>query len=237
MDELESGLLDTLAARDRVPPRPVSDLRASDYVDNNDAGDKIVLSWSLSPDDGAGEGDVVEYVVQDNRVIIVDEFTGRLMTGRRWSDGLHQAVEAKEGVKIERETETYATITVQNYFRLYEKLAGMTGTAETEKTEFDKVYSMAVQRIPTNRRIARFDLPDRVFKTKKEKYDALIDEVEFIHGHGMPVLVGTVSVEVSETVARILKRRKIPCSVLNAKEHQREAEIVARAGLHAGLVV
>ncbi|MBN1475799.1 preprotein translocase subunit SecA [Candidatus Sumerlaeota bacterium] len=179
----------------------------------------------------------VEYVVQDNRVIIVDEFTGRLMTGRRWSDGLHQAVEAKEGVKIERETETYATITVQNYFRLYEKLAGMTGTAETEKTEFDKVYSMAVQRIPTNRPIARVDLPDRVFKTKKEKYDALIDEIEYLHGHGMPVLVGTVSVEVSETVARLLKRRKIACNVLNAKEHQREAEIVARAGLKDAVTI
>ncbi len=172
----------------------------------------------------------VEYVVQDNRVIIVDEFTGRLMVGRRWSDGLHQAVEAKEGVKIERETQTLATITIQNYFRMCDKLAGMTGTAETEAGEFEHTYQMPVQRIPTNRPLRREDSNDVIYRTVREKYGAIIEEIEYLHGHGQPILVGTTSVEASETVARALKRKKIPANVLNAKQHQSEAEIITQAG-------
>ncbi|MEM4248234.1 MAG: SEC-C metal-binding domain-containing protein, partial [Candidatus Nanoarchaeia archaeon] len=172
----------------------------------------------------------VHYVVQDNKVIIVDEHTGRLMPGRRFSEGLHQALEAKEGVKIERETQTLATITIQNYFRMYEKLAGMTGTAETEANEFHQIYKLDVVVIPTNRPCQRIDYNDCVYKTKREKYKAIIDEVKECHAKGRPVLLGTISVEVSELLSRMLKREKIPHNVLNAKNHQFEAEIVARAG-------
>jgi preprotein translocase subunit SecA len=172
----------------------------------------------------------VQYVVQDNKVIIVDENTGRLMTGRRWSDGLHQAVEAKEQVEIERETQTLATITIQNYFRLYHKLAGMTGTAETEASEFLDIYKLGVLVIPTNKPVARTDANDSVYKTKREKYSAVLNEIKQIHGQGRPILVGTISVEVSEHLSRMLKREGIIHSVLNAKFHQQEAEIVARAG-------
>jgi preprotein translocase subunit SecA len=172
----------------------------------------------------------VQYVVQDNKVIIVDENTGRLMTGRRWSDGLHQAVEAKEEVAIERETQTLATITIQNYFRLYQKLAGMTGTAETEASEFFDIYKLGVLVIPTNRPVARKDANDSVYKTKREKYEAVLNEIKQVHGKGRPILVGTISVEVSEHLSRMLKREGIVHSVLNAKYHQQEAEIVARAG-------
>ena len=171
-----------------------------------------------------------QYVVQDGQVVIVDEFTGRMMAGRRWSDGLHQAVEAKEGVAVKAETQTLATITIQNYFRMYEKLAGMTGTAETEEGEFHQIYSLEVMVIPTNRPIARDDRHDLVFKTKREKYNAIIDEIERLHKLALPVLVGTVSVDVSETLSRMLKRRGIPHEVLNAKYHQKEAEIVRQAG-------
>jgi preprotein translocase subunit SecA len=176
-----------------------------------------------------------EYVVQDGRVLIVDEFTGRLMPGRRFSDGLHQALEAKEGVKIEGETQTLATITLQNYFRMYEKLAGMTGTAETEAEEFHKIYKLDVQVIPTNEMVRRVDYDDLVFKTKREKYNAIVDEVARLHELKLPVLVGTISVEVSETLSRMLKRKGIAHNVLNAKFHQQEAEIVAKAG-RAGAV-
>ena len=172
----------------------------------------------------------VQYVVQDNKVIIVDENTGRLMTGRRWSDGLHQAVEAKEGVAIERETQTLATITIQNYFRLYHKLAGMTGTAETEASEFHDIYKLGVLVIPTNKPVARKDANDSVYKTRREKYNAVLKEIKDIHAQGRPILVGTISVEVSEHLSRMLKREGIVHSVLNAKYHQQEAEIVARAG-------
>ncbi len=172
----------------------------------------------------------VNYVIQDNQVIIVDEFTGRLMPGRRYSDGLHQALEAKEGVKIERETQTLASITIQNYFRMYEKLAGMTGTAETEALEFDKIYKLDVIVIPTNRPIARINYNDKIYKTKNEKYKAVIDEIQECYQRGQPVLVGTITVETSEIVSRLLKRRKIPHQVLNARYHQQEAEIVSRAG-------
>jgi preprotein translocase subunit SecA len=172
----------------------------------------------------------VNYVVQEGQVLIVDEFTGRTMHGRRWSEGLHQAVEAKEGVQVKGETQTLATITIQNYFRLYEKLSGMTGTAETEETEFHQIYKLGVSVIPTNRPVIRDDRQDLVYKTRREKYNAILEETQRLHGLGFPVLVGTVSVEVSETLARMFKRAGIPHEVLNAKYHQREAEIVALAG-------
>jgi len=179
----------------------------------------------------------VQYVVQDNKVIIVDENTGRLMTGRRWSDGLHQAVEAKEGVTIERETQTLATITIQNYFRLYQKLAGMTGTAETEAQEFYDIYKLGVLVIPTNKPCIRKDANDSVYKTKREKYNAVLAEIKRIHAEGRPILVGTISVEVSEHLSRMLKREGIVHSVLNAKYHQQEAEIVARAGQRGAVTI
>ena len=179
----------------------------------------------------------VQYVVQDNKVIIVDENTGRLMTGRRWSDGLHQAVEAKEGVEVERETQTYATITIQNYFRLYTKLAGMTCTAETEAQEFFDIYKLGMLIIPTNRPIARKDAHDTVYKTKREKYSAVVKEIQTIHAQGRPILVGTISVEVSEQLSRMLNKAGIVHSVLNAKFHQQEAEIVSRAGQRSSVTI
>ena len=172
----------------------------------------------------------VEYVIDDDKIKIVDEQTGRIMEGRRYSDGLHQAIEAKEGVKVEAATQTFATITLQNYFRMYHKLAGMTGTAETEAGELWDIYKLDVVTIPTNRPIARIDMNDRVYKTKKEKYAAVIEEIERLRSEGRPVLVGTTSVEISELLKRMLDMRHIPCNVLNAKLHQKEAEIVALAG-------
>jgi preprotein translocase subunit SecA len=172
----------------------------------------------------------VNYVVQEGQVLIVDEFTGRTMHGRRWSEGLHQAVEAKEGVQVKGETQTLATITIQNYFRLYDKLSGMTGTAETEETEFHEIYKLGVSVIPTNRPVIRDDRQDLVYKTRREKYNAILEETQRLHELQFPVLVGTVSVEVSETLSRMFKRAGIPHNVLNAKYHQREAEIVAGAG-------
>ncbi|MGA7383112.1 MAG: preprotein translocase subunit SecA [Terriglobales bacterium] len=172
----------------------------------------------------------VEYVVKEGEVIIVDEFTGRLMPGRRWSDGLHQAVEAKENVKIERENQTLATITFQNYFRMYKKLAGMTGTAETEATEFDKVYRLEVMVIPTNRTLLRLEHPDVVYRTEREKYFAAADEIQKLHETGQPVLVGTTSIEKSERLSELLKKKGVKHWVLNAKQHEKEAEIVAQAG-------
>src|SRR5690606_11172910 len=171
-----------------------------------------------------------QYIVEDGQVVIVDEFTGRKMPGRRWSDGLHQAVEAKEGVTVRGETQTLATITIQNYFRMYQKLAGMTGTAETEEGEFHQIYGLAVSVIPTNRPVVRDDRHDLVYRTKREKYNAIMDEIERLHKLQLPVLVGTVSVDVSETLSRMLKRRGIPHNVLNAKYHMHEAQIVADAG-------
>ena len=172
----------------------------------------------------------VEYVVQDDRVLIVDEFTGRLMPGRRFSDGLHQALEAKEKVKIEGETQTLATITLQNYFRMYEKLAGMTGTAETEEEEFHKIYNLDVHVIPTNQPVRRVDYDDQILRTKREKFNAIVQEIKRLNAKGLPILVGTVSVEFSETLSRMLGREGIKHNVLNAKQHQSEAEIVAYAG-------
>ena len=172
----------------------------------------------------------VDYIIDDNQVKIVDEQTGRVMEGRRWSDGLHQAVEAKENVKVEAATQTFATITLQNYFRMYNKLSGMTGTAETEAGEFWNIYKLDVVVIPTNRPIARQDMNDRIYRTKREKYNAVIDEIVELVKAGRPVLVGTTSVEISELLSRMLNLRKISHNVLNAKLHQREADIVAEAG-------
>ena len=172
----------------------------------------------------------VEYVVMDNKIKIVDEQTGRILDGRRYSDGLHQAIEAKESVKVEAATQTFATITLQNYFRMYEKIAGMTGTAETEAGEFWEIYKLDVCVIPTNRKVIRDDKEDLVYKTKREKYKAVIDEVQKLHDAGRPVLVGTTSVEISELLSQMLKMRKLDHNVLNAKQHAREAEIVAQAG-------
>lgn len=177
----------------------------------------------------------VEYVVQERQIVIVDQFTGRLMPGRAYSDGLHQAIEAKENVPIKQETSTMATITYQNFFRLYKKLSGMTGTAKTEEEEFLSIYNMRVMEIPTNRPIAREDLPDAVYGTKKAKFEALIAEVKELHEKGQPVLVGTVAVETSEFLSKIFSQRKIPHEVLNAKNHAREADIIAKAG-HKGSV-
>ncbi|MDH3198546.1 MAG: preprotein translocase subunit SecA, partial [Candidatus Krumholzibacteria bacterium] len=227
----EVGVIDrdeTLTPMERVEAK---DRAYRGYAERSEAihdFNQLLKAYSLFERDA-------EYVVQDGRVIIVDEFTGRLMSGRRFSDGLHQALEAKEGVKIEGETQTLATITLQNYFRMYEKLAGMTGTAETEAEEFNKIYKLDVQVVPTNDEVRRIDFDDLIYKTKREKYKAIIDEVARLHEQKLPVLVGTITVEVSETLSRMLKRRGIAHNVLNAKFHQQEAEIVAHAG-RAGAV-
>jgi len=179
----------------------------------------------------------VDYVVKDGEVQIVDEFTGRLMPGRRWSDGLHQAVEAKEGVRIESENQTLATVTFQNYFRMYDKLAGMTGTAETEAVEFSEIYNLEVSVIPTNRPMVRADMSDLIFKSEKEKFNAVIEDIRERHASGQPVLVGTISIEDSETLSSLLKKRGVPHHVLNAKHHEKEAEIVAQAGRKGSVTI
>src|SRR5216684_3460313 len=178
-----------------------------------------------------------DYLVKDDEVIIVDEFTGRMMPGRRWSDGLHQAVEAKEGVKIQRENQTLATITFQNYFRMYKKLAGMTGTADTEAAEFEKIYKLEVTQIPTNKPLRRVEMQDVVYRTEEEKFRNAAKEIEECHKKGQPVLVGTVSVEKSEKLSTILKRMGVRHEVLNAKNHEREASIVAQAGRKGAVTV
>ena len=172
----------------------------------------------------------VDYILKDGEVLIVDEFTGRLMPGRRWSDGLHQAVEAKEGVKIESENQTLGTITFQNYFRMYNKLAGMTGTADTEAEEFGKIYNLDVVVIPTNKPMIRGRFPDSIYKTEKGKFNAALIEIEELYKKGQPVLVGTISIEKSEVLSHMLKKKGIPHSVLNAKYHEKEAEIIEQAG-------
>ncbi len=172
----------------------------------------------------------VDYIVRNGEVVIVDEFTGRSMEGRRYSDGLHQALEAKEGVKVEKENQTLATITFQNYFRMYDKLAGMTGTADTEAPEFQKIYNLDVVVIPTNREMIRKDFPDVIYKNEAAKYKAIVSEIKELHRKGQPMLVGTISIDVSEKIAKMLEKEKIPHEVLNAKQHEREAEIVAQAG-------
>ena len=190
--------------------------------------DQLLRAYSLYAKDD-------EYVIQDGKILIVDEFTGRLMPGRRFSEGLHQALEAKEGVRVEKETQTLATVTIQNFFRMYEKLAGMTGTAETEEAEFQGIYELDVVVIPTNEAVRRVDYDDVIYRTKKEKYKAIVEEVARLHEQRLPVLVGTTTVEVSELLSRLLRRRGINHNVLNAKQHKSEAEIVAEAG-HQGAV-
>jgi preprotein translocase subunit SecA len=228
----EFSILDadeTLTPEERRRRKDEVNLRYAERSDRIHTVTQLLRAYSLYEKDD-------EYVVtEDGKVMIVDEFTGRLLPGRRYSDGLHQAIEAKEGVKVERDTQTLATITIQNYFRLYRKLAGMTGTAETEAGEFFDIYKLDVVVVPTNRDMVRSDLHDKIYKTKREKYNAVLEEIEEMRGKNRPTLVGTTSVEVSETISRMLKRKGIPHNVLNAKQHQREAEIVAHAGL-AGTV-
>ena len=207
-----------------------SQQRFSDISEEIHSISQLLRAYSLYERD-------VEYVVQEGKVLIVDENTGRVMPGRRWADGLHQAVEAKENVAIERETRTYATVTIQNYFRLYEKLAGMTGTAETEAAEFNEIYKLDVVVIPTNKPCIRIDKNDSIFKTRRDKYNAVLREIQQAHERGQPVLVGTVSVESSEVLSRMLKRANIVHTVLNAKFHQQEAEIVSRAGLRGAVTI
>ncbi len=178
-----------------------------------------------------------DYVVKDGKVMIVDEFTGRMMPGRRWSDGLHQAIEAKEGIKIERENQTLATITFQNYFRMYQKLSGMTGTAYTEANEFKQIYNLDCVVIPTNRKLQRINYPDCIYKTIREKYNAVVSEIEQLYKNGQPVLVGTISIEKSEIIAGLLKQKGVPHQVLNAKFHEMEAHIIAQAGRYKGVTI
>ena len=229
MSEIDSNPALDPAARVEAKQK-VQDLFAerSERIHNVD---QLIRAYCLYEKD-------VHYVVMNNQVLIVDEFTGRILPGRRWSDGLHQAVEAKEGVKIEEETQTLATITIQNYFRLYEKLAGMTGTAETEADEFYQIYKLDVLVVPTNRPVRRVDFDDRVYKTKREKYKAIIDEIIECHKRGQPVLVGTISVETSELLARMLRAAGIlNVNVLNAKYHEKEAQIVAEAGRKGAITI
>ena len=228
LSELEGR--EDLAAEERVKIR---DEVYRSYAQKNEkihGVQALLKAYSLFDKD-------VEYVVQDGKILIVDEFTGRLMPGRRYSDGLHQAIEAKEGVRVEGETQTLATITLQNLFRMYEKLAGMTGTAETESSEFWEIYKLEVAVIPSHKQIRREDNNDVVYKTKREKYNAVVEEIAALHEKGQPVLVGTISVEVSELLSRMLKRRGIKHNVLNAKYHQQEAEIVRDAGQRAAVTI
>src|SRR5688572_3415093 len=220
----------TLTLEEREARKLESQNRYAAVSEDIHAISQLLRAYSLYERD-------VEYVVQEGKVMIVDENTGRVMPGRRWSDGLHQAVEAKEGVTIERETRTYATITIQNYFRMYEKLAGMTGTAETEATEFNDIYRLSVQVIPTNKPCIRVDRNDSIFKTRRDKFSAVVKEIEDANKRGQPVLVGTVSVESSEVLSRMLKRTGVIHTVLNAKFHQQEADIVARAGQRGSVTI
>lgn len=213
----------SLTDAERIEKRRVTQAAFVEKSDRVHVVDQLLRAYCLYEKD-------VEYVVQDNHVYIVDEFTGRVLPGRRWSDGLHQAVEAKEGVEIEKESQTLATITIQNYFRLYKKLAGMTGTAETEAREFKDIYKLDVVSIPTNRPVNRVDGNDQIYRTEREKFKAIIADVEKRHAKGQPILLGTVEVGTSEVLSRMLKLAHIPHEVLNAKNHAREAEIVALAG-------
>jgi len=221
---------ENISDEDRVQRRRAAQDEFSEKSESIHAIDQLIRAYTNYVND-------VHYVVQDNQVIIVDENTGRMMTGRRWSDGLHQAVEAKEGVKIERETQTLATVTIQNYFRMYTKLSGMTGTAETEAQEFLSIYKLDVLVIPTNRPVRRVDLNDRIYRTRREKFNAVVAEITEAYRNKQPVLVGTVTVESSEVLSRLLLKNNIPHNVLNAKNHEREADIVARAGQPGSITI
>ncbi|HEX7358197.1 MAG TPA: preprotein translocase subunit SecA [Ignavibacteriaceae bacterium] len=215
---------DTMSLEEKVKRKDALYKKYSEASDRIHTLNQLLKAYTLFEKD-------VEYVVTDEgKIAIVDEFTGRVLPGRRYSDGLHQAIEAKENVKVERDSQTLATITLQNYFRMYNKLAGMTGTAETEEGEFYEIYKLEVVVIPTNKPVIREDQDDAVYKTKREKYNAIIDQIESLKKEGRPVLVGTTSVEVSETLSRMLKRKGVHHNVLNAKQHQKEAEIVQHAG-------
>ncbi len=231
-----TGQLSELEGRDDLTPEQRITERDKAYREYGAKNERIHAINALLKAYSLFERDV-EYVVQDGKVMIVDEHTGRLMVGRRYSDGLHQAIEAKEGVRVEGETQTLATITLQNFFRMYEKLAGMTGTAETEAAEFWEIYKLDVAVIPTHQKVRRKDENDVVFRTKREKYKAVIDEIAGLQERGQPVLVGTISVEVSELLSRMLKIRGIKHNVLNAKYHQQEAEIVAQAGQRGAVTI
>ena len=220
----------TLTDQQKFEKRQELQSQFADKSERIHAVDQLIRAFSVYERD-------VQYVIQDNEVIIVDEFTGRLMPGRRWSDGLHQAIEAKEGVRIQRETQTLATITIQNYFRLYKKLSGMTGTAETEADEFQSIYKMDVVVIPTNRPVRRVDGNDHIYKTQREKFNAIIEEITACYQRKQPVLVGTISVDMSEILSRMLRRVNVPHNVLNAKNHQREAEIVLNAGQPGAITI
>jgi preprotein translocase subunit SecA len=222
---------DTIPAEEKLKKKDQLYHRYSESSDRIHTLHQLLKAYTLFEKDN-------EYVItEEGKIAIVDEFTGRILPGRRYSDGLHQAIEAKENVKVERDTQTHATITLQNYFRMYKKLAGMTGTAETEEGEFFQIYKLEVVVIPTNQPVTRDDQDDAIFRTKREKYNSVIEKIEELHHAGRPVLVGTTSVEVSETVSRMLKRKNIPHNVLNAKQHQREADIVAHAGLSGAVTI
>jgi preprotein translocase subunit SecA len=221
---------EALTPEDRLKKKEELYQLHAEKSEKNHAINQLLRAYQLFEKD-------VEYVVQEGKVLIVDEFTGRLMPGRRYSDGLHQAIEAKEGVTIEGETQTLATVTLQNFFRMYEKLSGMTGTAETEAAEFWEIYKLDVVVIPTNQPVRRIDFDDVIYRTRREKYNAIIEEIVRLHNKKIPVLVGTISVEVSETLSRMLKRQGIGHSVLNAKHHQQEAEIVAKAGMPGAVTI
>ncbi|NOS84138.1 MAG: preprotein translocase subunit SecA [Ignavibacteria bacterium] len=221
---------DTMSEADKLAKKDALGELYSLRSDRIHTVQQLLRAYSLYEND-------VEYVIQDNKIMIVDEFTGRVLPGRRYSEGLHQAIEAKEGVHVEKDTQTLATITLQNYFRLYKKLAGMTGTAETEAGEFLDIYKLDVVVIPTNQDCIRDDVNDVVYKTKREKYNAVIGEIEKMKQIGRPVLVGTTSVEVSETLSRMLKRKQVAHEVLNAKQHQREASIIQNAGLKSAVTI
>jgi preprotein translocase subunit SecA len=231
-----AGSLSELEGRDELSPEEKVKIRDEIYRAYAVKNERIHNVSALLKAYSLFEKDV-EYVVQDGKVMIVDEFTGRLMPGRRYSDGLHQAIEAKEGVHVEGETQTLATITLQNFFRMYEKLAGMTGTAETESSEFWEIYKLDVAVIPTHKPTARKDSNDVVYRTKREKFNAVIDEIVALNEKGQPVLVGTISVEVSELLSRMLKRRGVKHSVLNAKYHEQEAGIVSMAGQRGAVTI
>ncbi len=226
----ELSQLDGLSEEEKRTKKDAIHLVYADRSDRLHTISQLLRAYTLYEKD-------VDYVVQEGKVLIVDEFTGRILAGRRYSEGLHQAIEAKENVTVERDTQTLATITLQNYFRLYKKLAGMTGTAETEAGEFFSIYKLDVVVIPTNVPIVRDDRDDMVYRTKREKLNAVIEEIQELHKQGRPVLVGTTSVEVSETISKLLKRTGIPHNVLNAKQHAREAEIVSHAGLSGGVTI
>ncbi|MGF1484894.1 MAG: preprotein translocase subunit SecA [Opitutales bacterium] len=230
MEFMEIERQEALSPEDKQAQKKAAEERFANLSEKIHCISQLLRAYSLYERD-------VEYVVQEGKVHIIDQNTGRMMPGRRWSDGLHQAVEAKEGVAIEKETKTYATVTVQNYFRLYQKLAGMTGTAETEAGEFNDIYGLNVMVIPTHKPCIRADFNDVIYKTRREKYKAVIDDIKEAHGKGQPILVGTASVDSSETLSRMLKRENIRHAVLNAKYHQQEAEIVSQAGRKGAVTI